>query len=124
VRLSRAAIAAFVAALLGGAAAPAQPAAVTCPDMPKALADAFADAADCTLIERTLRQVLATAEPGTITRWTNLRSNVSGTIKLSGAETRDGAVCRRAELAVTRAGETRRAETVACLKQGTWVLVE
>lgn len=124
-RLSQVALTAFVAAFLGGAPAPAQPAAlVTCPDMPKALAGAFADGADCTLIERTLRQALATAEPGTLTRWTNLRSNVSGTIKLSGAETRGGAVCRRAELAVTRTGETKRAEILACLKQGTWVLVE
>jgi surface antigen len=92
--------------------------------MPKALAGAFADASDCTLAERTLRQALATAEPGTITRWTNTRTQVAGTIKLSGGETRDGAVCRRAELAVTRAGETKRAEAVLCLKQGVWVIVE
>jgi surface antigen len=92
--------------------------------MPKALAGAFADTSDCTLLERTLRQALATAEAGTITRWTNTRSQVSGTIKLGAGETRDGAVCRRADLTVTRAGETKRAEAVLCLKSGTWVLVE
>ena len=92
--------------------------------MPKALADAFADASDCTLIERTLRHALATAEPGTITRWTNARSGSSGTIKLSGAESRESGTCRRAELAVTRAGATKRAEALLCLKQGTWILVE
>lgn len=97
---------------------------VACAAMPKALANAFADPSDCTLVERTLRQALATADPGAVTRWTNARSQTSGTIKLSGAETRDGAVCRRAELAVTRAGETRRAEAVFCLKQGAWVLAE
>jgi serine/threonine protein kinase len=103
---------------------PAPAAPFTCEAMPKALAGAFADASDCTLAERTLRQALATAEPGTITRWTNTRTQVSGTIKLSGGKTRDGAVCRRAELAVTRAGETKRAEAVLCLKQGTWVIGE
>jgi hypothetical protein len=92
--------------------------------MPRALAGAFGDAADCTLIERTLREAVAGAEPGTITRWTNTRSRTAGTIKLSGAESRDGAVCRRAELAVTRSGETKHADAVLCLKQGTWVLVE
>jgi serine/threonine protein kinase len=106
--------------------APAQrPAApVTCEAMPKALDGGFADKSDCALIERTLRQALATAEAGTITRWTNTRSGASGTIKLAAAEPRDGNVCRRAELAVTRAGETKRADAVLCLKQGTWVLVE
>jgi serine/threonine protein kinase len=104
--------------------APAPAAPVSCDAMPKVLASAFADASDCTLAERTLRQALAAAEPGTITRWTNTRTKVSGTIKLSGAETRDGDVCRRAELNVTRDGETKRAEAVLCLKRGTWVLVE
>lgn len=105
---------------------PATPpaAAVTCEAMPKALAGAFADNSDCSLAERSLRQALATADAGAITRWTNARSQTTGTIKLGGAETRDGAVCRRAELAVTRAGETKRAEAVLCLRQGTWVLVE
>ena len=92
--------------------------------MPKALEGAFGDDADCTLIERTLRQALATADNGTITRWTNTRSGVSGTIKLAAAEGRDGAACRRAELTVTRGGETKRAEAVACVKQGAWVIVE
>ena len=101
---------------------PASPA--TCTAMPKALEGAFADPADCALAERTLRQALATAEAGTITRWTNIRSKTSGTIKLAAATTRDGAVCRRAELTVTRGTETRRAEATLCLKQGTWVVVE
>jgi surface antigen len=92
--------------------------------MPKALAGAFADTSDCTLAERTLRQALATAEAGTITRWTNTRSQVSGTIKVSAAEAREGNVCRRAELTVTRAGETKRAEAVLCVKGGVWMLVE
>jgi len=105
-----------------GSAAPGGP--HTCSAMPKALEGAFADAADCTLVERTLRQALATAESGTVTRWTNTRSQVSGTIKIGGTESRDGAVCRKVELAVTRGGDTKRAETVACLKDGRWVLVE
>jgi serine/threonine protein kinase len=104
------------------APAPAGP--VTCEAMPKALAGAFADTSDCTLAERTLRQALATAEAGTITRWTNTRSQVSGTIKVSAAEAREGNVCRRAELTVTRAGETKRAEAVLCVKGGVWMLVE
>jgi serine/threonine protein kinase/surface antigen len=105
-----------------GSAAPGG--AHTCSAMPKALEGAFADAADCTLVERTLRQALATAESGTVTRWTNTRSQVSGTIKIGGTESRDGAVCRKVELAVTRGGDTKRAETVACLKEGRWVLME
>jgi serine/threonine protein kinase len=104
--------------------APPPAAPVTCDSMPKSLAGAFGDASDCTLIERTLREALVNAEAGTITRWTNTRSRTSGTIKLSVAESRDGAVCRRAELSVTRAGDTKRADAVLCLKQGTWVLVE
>ena len=106
--------------------APASPptSSVSCEAMPKALDGAFADQSDCALIERTLRQALATAEAGTIMRWTNTRSQASGTIKLAGVEARDGNVCRRAELAVTRAGETKRAEAVLCLKQGTWMLAE
>ncbi len=104
---------------------PAPPSAsISCDAMPKALAGAFADTSDCALVERTLRQALATAEAGTITRWTNTRTAMSGTIKLSGAESRDSNVCRRAELAVTRAGDTKRAEAVFCLKQGAWILVE
>ena len=103
---------------------PAPAAPVTCEAMPKALDGAFAEQSDCALIERTLRQALATAEAGTITRWTNTRSQAGGTIKLAGAEPRDGNVCRRAELTVTRAGATQRAEAVFCLKQGTWVLAE
>jgi hypothetical protein len=104
--------------------APPPAAPFTCDSMPKSLAGAFGDTGDCALIERTLREALASAEAGTITRWTNTRSRTSGTIKLSGAESRDGAVCRRAELSVTRAGDTKRADAVLCLKQGTWVLVE
>jgi serine/threonine protein kinase len=96
----------------------------TCSNMPKALEGAFADAGDCTLIERTLRQALASAETGTITRWTNTRTQISGTIKFAAAQSRDGAICRKVELAVTRGGETKRAETVACLKDGGWVLME
>ena len=103
---------------------PPSTASISCDAMPKTLAGAFADTSDCALIERTLRQALATAEPGTITRWTNTRTALSGTIKLSGAETRDGTVCRRAELTVTRGAETKRVEAVLCLKQGTWILVE
>jgi len=104
---------------------PAQPAApMTCPGLPKALDDAFADASDCALLQRTLMQALATAETDTITRWTNTRSGVSGTIKLSAAAARDGAVCRRAELIVVRVDGTKRAEAVACLKDGRWTIVE
>jgi hypothetical protein len=103
---------------------PSPTASVSCDAMPKGLAGAFGHADDCPLIERTLRQALATAEPGTITRWTNIRSQTSGTIKIAAPETREGNVCRRAELAVTRGGETKRAEGVLCLKQGIWVLVE
>jgi hypothetical protein len=101
---------------------PAAP--VTCEDVPKALAGAFGDRSDCPLIGRTLREALASAEAGTITRWTNTRSQTSGTIKVSAAESRDGAVCRRAELTVMRAGDTKRAEALLCLKQGAWVLLE
>ncbi len=103
---------------------PAPAAPVTCEDLPKALAGAFGDRSDCALIGRTLREALASAEAGTITRWINTRSQTSGTIKVSAPESRDGAVCRRAELAVTCAGETKRAEAALCLRQGTWVLVE
>jgi len=105
-------------------AAPPSAAPLTCPAMPKALDGAFADQGDCALAERTVRQALATAEAGTITRWPNTRSKTSGTIKLAAAAARDGAVCRRGELTVTRGTETRRAEATLCLKQGTWVLVE
>lgn len=97
---------------------------VTCEAMPRALTGAFADEGDCALIERALRQALATAAAGTVTRWTNTRSRASGTIKLADAESRDGTVCRRAELTVTRGAETRRADAVLCLKRGTWVAVE
>ena len=104
--------------------APADTSGVTCDAMPNALAGAFGDGEDCTLLERTLRQALATTESGSITRWTNTRSKVSGTIKLSDAERHEGNICRRAELAVTRGAETKLAEGVFCLKQGVWVLAE
>ena len=97
---------------------------MTCPGLPKGLDDAFADASDCALIQRTLMQALATAETGTITRWTNTRSGVNGTIKLAAAAARDGAVCRRAEFTVVRVDGTKRAEAVACLKDGRWTIVE
>lgn len=102
--------------------APAAP--HSCPGLPKDLDGAFGDDGDCALFQRTLMQALATAESGTLTRWTNLKSGVSGTIKLGAAESRDGSVCRRAELAVTRADGTKRAQAAACLKGGRWTLAE
>ena len=96
----------------------------SCPGLPKDLDGAFGDAGDCALFERTLMQALATAEAGTLTRWTNLKSGVSGTIKLGAAESREGSVCRRAELAVTRHDGTKRAQAVACLKGGAWIIVQ
>lgn len=99
------------------------PAAADCRSLPRPIADALA-AADCAQLQRTLMQALATAESGAITRWINPRSGASGTINASAREMRDGAACRRFELAVTRGGETWRAAALACLKQGRWVLME
>jgi surface antigen len=112
------------AALAGPAIARAESVGAACEQMPKALAGAFAEASDCALAERTLRQALATAADGTITRWSNLRTGVGGAIRLAAAARRDGNVCRRAELTVTRAGESKRAAAVACLKDGAWAIVE
>jgi surface antigen len=93
---------------------------VTCPGLAGSLDEAFGDPSDCTLFRRTLIHALATAESGTVTRWTNTRSNVSGTIRLSAGESREGSVCRRAELTVTRIGATKRAAALACLRDGRW----
>ncbi|MCW5771591.1 MAG: protein kinase [Rhodospirillaceae bacterium] len=106
--------------------APAPPVAAgtTCPGLPKALDGAFADAADCTLIDRTLNQALGTAGDGTITRWNNLKTGASGTIKLGAAPSRNGQACRQVDLTVTRGGDTKRASATACLKDGRWGFVD
>lgn len=99
------------------------PAAETCAALPPELAGELRASEDCALLHRNLTAALATAEGGAVTRWINLKNGNAGTIKLGATEMSGAIACRRAEIALTRAsGETRRAEIVACLKDGTWRL--
>ncbi|MGH7005127.1 MAG: hypothetical protein ACREIP_14380 [Alphaproteobacteria bacterium] len=97
-------------------------AADTCAAMPPELSSELGAAEDCGLFHRNLTQALATAEGGAITRWIGTKSGTSGTIKLGATEMRGATACRRAEITLTRAGAPKRAEIVACLKEGRWQL--
>lgn len=101
----------------------ADPAAQTCAALPPELTGELSDAADCRLLHRNLSEALAASEGGAITRWINTKSGNSGTVKLGTTEMRGPTACRRAEIVLTRAaGTVRRAEIVACLKDGRWTL--
>ncbi len=101
----------------------ADPAAETCAALPPELAGELSDAADCRLLHRNLTEALAASEGGAITRWINTKSGNSGTVKLGATEMRGPIACRKAEIVLTKgAGATRRAEIVACLKDGKWAL--
>ena len=101
----------------------ANPAADTCAALPPELSSELGAAEDCSLLHRNLTQALATAEGGVVTRWSNLKNGNAGTIKIGATEMRAGIPCRRADITLTRAtGQPRRAEIVACLKDGKWAL--
>ena len=99
-------------------------AAESCAAMPPVLARELEGTEDCGLFHRTLTQTLATTEGGAITRWVNNKSGMTGTIKLGATEMRAAVACRRAEVTLVRTGEPKRAEIVACLKDGRWEVRE
>ncbi len=93
----------------------------SCPFSVAALQNAYGDETDCFYVQRTFTFALTTGQQGTITRWSNSKTNASGSITiLQTTEQTPGNFCRRFQQSVTLKGQTRTGTGIACLRNNNW----